>query len=62
VLRMREQVSPLWDEWMQICEQQNQSDKAYAAFLATLNSAGHLRHNEQGERFLRALCECALSA
>ena len=62
VLRMREQVAPLWEEWTAICEQPTQSDKAYAAFLQTLNTAGHLRHSEQGERFLRALCECALTA
>jgi len=62
VLRMREQVAPLWEEWTAICEQPTQSDKAYAAFLQTLTTAGHLRHSEQGERFLRALCECALTA
>ena len=62
VARMREQVTPLWEEWLAICEQPNQSDKAYAAFLQSLATAGYLLHNETGERFLRVLCEFALSA
>jgi len=58
----REQVHPHWEEWLGIFEQQNHSDKAYATFLANLQTAGWLRADAQGERFLRCLFDAAIAA
>ena len=61
--RVREQVVPLWEEWLTLYEQPNPSDKAHATFLNQLLTAGWLRFNNEGsDRFLRVLVESAVSA
>ena len=60
--RVKEQAMPLWTEWLEVVEQTTQSDKAYSTFLGTLQSAGWLRADQNGERFLRALLEIAFAA
>jgi len=60
--RAREQVAPLWSDWVAIYDQPNQRDKAYATFLSALESAGWLRADTQGDYFLKTILEAALSA
>jgi CCR4-NOT transcription complex subunit 1 len=57
--RVREQLTPLWTEWLSLCSQQGANERG---FVSQLQSAGWLRRDENGERFLRVLTELALSA
>ena len=60
--RARDQVVPLWDEWLVIYEQPSQRDKAYANFLGSLETAGWLLADAAEERFLKLILEAALNA
>ncbi|KAL1530185.1 hypothetical protein AB1Y20_001101 [Prymnesium parvum] len=60
--RVREQIMPLWEEWLVLYEQANASDKAHASFLNSLLSAGWLRFNESSNRFFAVVVELAIRA
>jgi len=60
--RAREQILPLWAEWMAVYDQPNPSDKAYGAFLSTLQASGWLGDNSNGEHFLWVIFEAAIAA
>jgi CCR4-NOT transcription complex subunit 1 len=57
--RAREQLSPLWTEWLSLCAQQGGNERA---FVSQLQAAGWLRRDEHGDRFLRVMTELAISA
>ena len=58
----REQLTPLWNEWLEVFEQPTQSDKAYTTFLGNLQTAGWLRPDAKGSRFFKIVIELALTA
>ena len=60
--RVKAEVAPLWEEWLGICDQAHQSDKAYATFLQQLAGTGWLAPTEAGTNFLRAVVDLAISA
>ena len=60
--RAREQVMPLWNEWLSIYDQPHPSDKAYSTFLGTLQAGGWLGLSANGERFLKVLFDSAINA
>ena len=62
VARVKAEVAPLWEEWLGICDQAHQSDKAYATFLQQLAGTGWLAPTEAGTNFLRAVVDLAISA
>jgi len=57
--RAREQLAPLWAEWLGLYGQQGSNERG---FVAQLQTAGWLRPDEHGERFLRVMTELAVSA
>ena len=57
--RAREQLAPLWAEWLGLCSQQGANERG---FVNQLQTAGWLRRDEHGDRFLRVMTELAISA
>jgi len=60
--RAREQVLPLWSEWLALYDLPIQSDKQQSTYISSLHTAGWLRHDTQGERFLKVAVETALAS
>ena len=62
LVRAREQVMPLWSEWLSLYELPNQSDKQQSTFISALHTQGWLRNDAYGGRFLTVVVETALAA
>jgi len=62
LVRAREQVMPLWSEWLSLYELPNQSDKQQSTFISALHTQGWLRNDAHGGRFLTVVVETALAA